>query len=299
MNAPMVGPGKWLTESRRFGEKHLFSLMLVAALFCPSFAKAAVTPDDPSGWFVNMSRSAQSAHGTFSCEKCHGDMKQGNIMHPDSENPAFLATDADRQYDYGRCEACHRPSYEQYQKGAHAKALLKEQRDPAAANRLSETKRAPTCSDCHSSHYARAHLSRVEMGRQMVSVCGRCHPAQAATYLDNYHGRAAVNLGNKKAAFCTDCHGAHHCLSLKEKKETLAVCQRCHPEATEGFTQVIIHPTLQDLPDDNKQKRAHVALIRVVTVLMAILVILVVGFFYGHSFAWILRELHEKLRKHK
>jgi hypothetical protein len=42
-----------------------------------------------------------------------------------------------------------------------------------------------------------------------------------------------------------------------------------------------------------------VALIRVVTILMTILVLLVVGFFYGHSFVWILRELHEKLRKHK
>jgi NhaP-type Na+/H+ or K+/H+ antiporter len=71
------------------------------------------------------------------------------------------------------------------------------------------------------------------------------------------------------------------------------------PQSDRRFTQVVIHPTVQDLPDDNKQKRAHVALIQVVTLLMAILAILVVGFFYGHSFAWILRELHERLRKHK
>jgi hypothetical protein len=25
----------------------------------------------------------------------------------------------------------------------------------------------------------------------------------------------------------------------------------------------------------------------------------VVGFFYGHTFLWILRELHERLRRHK
>ncbi|OQY48240.1 MAG: hypothetical protein B6240_04940, partial [Desulfobacteraceae bacterium 4572_87] len=160
-------------------------------------------------------------------------------------------------------------------------------------------KKAPTCGNCHSGHYVKGHLSRVEIGREMVSVCGTCHPAQAATYLDNYHGKAAVNLGDKNAAFCTDCHGAHHCRSLKEKKVALAACKRCHLAATENFTQVIIHNTTRDLAENDRRKRAHVALIRVVTVLMTILVLLVVGFFYGHSFIWILRELHEKLRKHQ
>jgi ribosomal protein L31 len=221
-------------------------------------------------------------------------------MHPDSENPAFLKAYANREYNYQRCQSCHKPSYEQYLEGAHAKALMKQQTDSAAeSHKLPKSKKAPTCGNCHSGHYTRAHLSRVEIGRQMVSVCGTCHPAQAATYLDNYHGKAAVNLGDKNAAFCTDCHGAHHCFSLKDKKTALAACQRCHPEATEGFAQVVIHPTIQDLPENDTEKRAHVALIRVVTLLMAIMVILVVGFFYGHSFVWILRELHEKLRKHK
>lgn len=276
----------------------LFCLAIMAALPAPR-SEAAISPGGQPGWFVNMRYFAESAHGSFSCEKCHGSMKQGKTPHPDSENPDFLNGAANREYDYQSCKSCHKPSYEQYLQGAHAKALLKEQTDPAATAGLPDHKKAPTCGNCHSSHYTRAHLSRVEIGRQMVSVCGNCHPAQAATYLDNYHGKAAVNLGDKNAAFCTDCHGAHHSLSLKEKKAALAACQRCHPEAREGFTQVVIHPTLQDLAENNKQKRAHVALIRVVTVLMAILVILVVGFFYGHSFVWLLRELHEKLRKHR
>jgi hypothetical protein len=292
------------SKNRLFGQKpfrvrQLFYLTLFAALLGPQFANAAITPDDQPKWFVNMRSFAQSAHGTFSCEKCHGDMKQGGKMHPDSENPVFLKNNAVRQYDYQRCESCHKPSYKQYLQGAHAKALLKEQSDPASTAKLPDSKKAPTCGNCHSSHYVKGHLSRVEIGRQMVSVCGACHPAQTATYLDNYHGKAAVNLGNKKAAFCTDCHGAHHCLSLKDKKEALTACKRCHPEATAGFAQVLIHPTTQDLPKEDPQKRAHVTLIRVVTILMSILVILVLGFFYGHSFVWLLRELHEKLRRHK
>ncbi len=300
MNAFMVELKKWLPGQKRFGRRLLCCLMLSMVLMGVQYPEAAITPEGQPGWFVNMGRFAGSAHGTFSCEQCHGDMKQGTIMHPDSENPAFLKMDANRQYDYQRCNACHMPIYKQYLKGAHAKALSKQQADSTAAfNELPESKKAPTCGNCHSSHYEKAHLSRVEIGRQMVSVCGACHPAQAATYLDNYHGKAAVTLGDKNAAFCTDCHSAHHCRSLKDKKETLATCKRCHPEATEGFTQVVIHNTVNDLPESDKEKRAHVALIRVVTILMTILVLLVVGFFYGHSFVWILRELHEKLRKHK
>jgi len=298
MNTYRVEAKKWLFGQKRLSLGCLFRLTLFASLLCPQFANAAFTPDDQK-WFVNMGSFVGSAHGTFSCEKCHGDMKQGKKMHPDSENPQFLMNNAVRQYDYQRCESCHKPSYKQYLQGAHAKALLKEQSNPASKNKLPDSKKAPTCGNCHSSHYVKGHLSRVEIGRQMVSVCGACHPAQAATYLNNYHGKAAVNLGNKKAAFCTDCHGAHHCLSLKDKKEALAACKRCHPEATASFAQVVIHPTIQDLPEKDQQKRAHIALIRVVTILMSILVILVVGFFYGHSFVWLLRELHEKLRRHK
>ena len=300
MKALMVKSKKWLPEQKYLGCGLLLCLMLLTALPAPRRLEAAIAPDGQPGWFVDMGRFAASAHGTFSCQQCHGDMKQGGTMHPDSENPAFLKAHANREYDYRRCQSCHKPSYEQYLEGAHAKALKKEKTDsPAKLQQLPEGKRAPTCGSCHSGHYATAHLSRVEIGREMVSVCGACHPAQAATYLDGYHGKAAVNLGDKNAAFCTDCHGAHHCLSLKDTKEALAACQRCHPEATEGFTQVIIHPTIQDVPENDREKRMHVALIRILTVLMSILVILVVGFFYGHSFLWLLRELHEKLRKHK
>lgn len=252
------------------------------------------------GWFVNMKNFSASAHGSLSCRQCHGDMDQNNIMHPDSNEPAFLKMDANRRYDYKRCESCHKPTFDQYSKGSHAKALLNQKTETAEQyNALPRKKKAPTCGDCHSAHYDKAHLSRVALGRQMISVCGTCHPAQTATYLENYHGKAAVNLGNKRAAFCTDCHGAHNCLSLKDQKKALETCQRCHPKATESFTQIVIHPTTRDVPEDDKAKRAHVALIRVITIIMSIIAILVVAFFYGHSFVWILRELHEKLRKHQ
>jgi len=254
---------------------------------------------DSSGWFIDLNRFSQSAHRNFTCEACHGDMNDPGRKHPDTEDAARLKRDATRIYDYRRCRTCHRESYERYLRGAHAKALAEEQKAPAPENAgASERLKAPACGDCHASHYGRSHLSRVTTGRQMTEVCGACHPEQKATYLENYHGKTAVNLGDEASAYCTDCHGAHDCISLKDRKAALAACQRCHPQAGEQFSRFVIHPTAEGLAKDNKEKQKHVTIIKIVTLVMTIIVVLVVGFFYGHSFLWLLRELHEKLRKH-
>ena len=256
-------------------------------------------PEKESSWFVNLNRFADSAHGTFSCEQCHADMDKGDKVHPVSESSTSLTKNATRLYDYSRCKTCHRKSYENYILGAHARALQKEKAKPDNQHLSGAGPgNAPTCGDCHSAHYARSHLSRLETGRNATEVCGSCHLAQKASYLENYHGKAAVNLGNERSAFCTDCHGAHDCVSLKDKEAALTACRRCHPEAGQGFVEFVIHVTPKEVAIDAKQKRERVALIRVITAIMAILAVLVVGFFYGHTFLWILRELHERLRRH-
>jgi hypothetical protein len=259
----------------------------------------AVVPNAESSWFVNMQRFAGSAHGALACETCHEDKTLHPPPHPDAESARFLKAEASRIYDYSRCSSCHRSSYERYLLGKHAEALKEQaaegKREEGGVAQLS--RRAPTCGDCHSAHYDSAHLSRVETGRAMTGACGSCHQAQMVSYLKNYHGKAAHNLGNPKAAYCTDCHGTHECVSLKERAAALNACRRCHPDAQENFAGVVIHPTTEDLEDRDGDKRARVAVIRVATTLMFILITLVVGFFYGHTFLWILRELHEKLRR--
>lgn len=266
----------------------LFGIGLILCGFSrTSWAMKDDRPD--TSWFIDLSRYALSAHSQLSCEICHGNMKEMDKPHPDSSDTRFLKKDAVGRYDYRRCRSCHRLSYDRYLMGAHAKALLKEQKDP----------RAPTCGDCHSAHYEKAHLSRLETGRQMTGSCGSCHPAQKVTYLGNYHGKAAVHLGNTKAAFCTDCHGAHTCLSLKDRKEALQACRRCHPRASLSFAGLVIHPTLPPDAKANPEKAAKVAVIRIVTILMGAMALVVICFFYGHSFLWLLREIHEKLRRPK
>lgn len=260
---------------------------------------ALAMPADPSSWFVDLNRFSESAHRNFTCEACHGDMNEQGKKHPDTGDATLLKREATRIYDYHRCRSCHRESYERYLRGAHAKALAQEQKGPVPQGSVaSERLKAPTCGDCHSAHYGRSHLSKAATGQEMTEVCGACHQAQKATYLENYHGKVAVNLRDEASAYCTDCHGAHECVSLKDRKAALAACQRCHPEAGEKFSQFVIHPTTEGLARDDKEKQKHVTIIKLVTVVMTIIVILVVGFFYGHSFLWLLRELHEKLRKH-
>jgi hypothetical protein len=287
-----------------FSEKKGF-LLFLAFIFLGSilFLKGSLLyagkeGPPPTSWFIDLSRFAASAHGTQTCEACHGTMKESDKRHPDMKDPQFLKTEAFRKYDYQRCRICHRSSYEQYLKGAHARALQKEKEElqpPVSRGKHP----APTCGHCHDSHYEKAHRSRLAIGRSQAEVCGSCHQLQKTTYLDNFHGKAAVNLGNTKAAFCTDCHGAHECLSLKDRQQALQSCQRCHPQANLRFAGMIIHPAVEPGKERNPEKEARVAVIKLVTVVMATLVLVVVIFFYGHSFLWLLREIHEKLKRRK
>jgi hypothetical protein len=277
-------------------------ILLLLGLFLtgiPNAAWAMKTSEPPSSWFIDMSRFALSAHSNLNCEACHGNMKEMERPHPDSTNSGFLKKEAVQKYDYKRCQNCHHLSYERYLKGAHAKALQKEQQSSLLKEGAPTKIKAPTCGDCHSSHYEKAHLSRLETGRQMTELCGSCHLPQKITYLENYHGKAAVHLGKTTAAFCTDCHGAHTCLSLKDRKEALLACQRCHPQASANFAGLVIHPTWPADIKVDPGKAAKVKVIKLVTVLMGVLVLIVVFFFYGHSFLWLLREIHERLRRHQ
>lgn len=271
--------------------------MLILALPATAAAVASRSPLQ-SSWFVDMNRFAQSAHAAFKCDDCHATIGAAGQPHPDPSRPDFLTASAVRSYDYRQCRRCHAVAYDRYLTGAHAEALAKEQTAPleaqdAAAPRLP----APTCGDCHASHYDRSQLDRVQIGRRMVETCGRCHPGQAASYLENIHGKAGVNLGNAAAAFCTDCHGAHSVAALKTPQEALPACRRCHPKAESRFTSFVIHASPPSAPGEDSPKQEAIVWIQRVRTAAVAVVVLSLLFFFGHSLLWLLRETHEKLRK--
>ncbi len=256
-------------------------------------------PASSSSWFIDMNRFAQSAHAALTCQRCHGTMMEGMRPHPDRQDSASLKADPMKTYDYGRCAACHQQAYDRYLRGEHAKAMIRQKEPKTVEEQQAALARpAPTCGDCHSSHYVKAHLSRVEIGVQMTETCGSCHPAQRASYLADIHGRTGVYLGKPAAAYCTDCHGAHNCVSLKNKEEALPVCQRCHKGATAGFTSVVIHAGQPVMTKQSAEKQRSTAIIQIVGRIVKIAVILVIAFFVLHTFVWILREVHRKLREY-
>ena len=295
------------TVRPRSGLKTLMAMWLTVAVI-PFFVVAiagkadaivGIETESRSHWHVDLNRFALSAHTGFKCEECHGTMIENGRTHPDKANPDFLKKAATRSFDYSRCKKCHKLSYQRYLEGEHAKALSKEIADTGAdGTELKKKPPAPTCGECHSSHYDRSGLSRVEVGKRMIAVCGPCHRAQAASYLENIHGKVGVDLENPAAAYCTDCHKAHTVVSLKEPAEALPVCRRCHPKAEAEFTNFVIHASLSGLPDSDSPKRQSIIWIQRIKLAAIAVVALSLIFFFGHSLLWLLRELHEKLRKH-
>ena len=276
-------------------------LVLLALAFVisgPAGARPA-PPASRTGWFVDMNRFAKSAHAALPCAECHGAMTENGRPHPDADSPDFLLTPASQRYDYARCGRCHRLSLERYGMGGHAKARSEAvQADPSTRSAAEGKRRAPTCGDCHASHYERSGLSRLEVGARMVDTCRGCHPAHTQSYLANIHGRTGVDLKSPGSAFCTDCHGAHTVQSLKTADQALPVCRRCHPDATAEFTRSVIHASPENLAGEASEKSGAILWIHRVKIAAVALVAISLVFFFGHGFLWVLREMHEKLRKH-
>ncbi|MGP8282586.1 MAG: multiheme c-type cytochrome [Desulfomonilaceae bacterium] len=274
-------------------------LLVVSWLIFPTHVQQAWCGDSISfsPWFVDMNRFSRSAHGSLKCERCHEEMIGQGKVHPNRKDSSAMKKVSVRSYDYKRCAACHPESYKRYLVGEHAKALIKQKQDQLLGNKEASPERlAPTCGDCHSSHYTQAKLSRISIGEQMTETCGKCHPSQKMSYLKNLHGQLGVFLQKKASAYCTDCHGAHTCDSLKDKEKALTACRRCHRNAPVGFAGIIIHTGSEDISKKDPKKQADMAMIATVKRIGQIVTVIILAFFALQTFVWILRELHNKLR---
>jgi hypothetical protein len=226
-------------------------------------------------------------------------MKAAEQSHPDYRNLEKVKRDTLRIYNYDLCKDCHRVAHERVGEGVHANALKKEKTEGVAIDKITgKPRHAPNCGDCHASHYDRSHLSRSDLGKIMIQRCGECHPQQLETYLTNYHGKAAARLDHERAAFCTDCHGAHTGYSLKsDDKHLLATCRSCHPDAGPGFANIVIHYDPDNTEEKSPQKTAAISCIHLISVASLIFIVVLLSCFYSHSFMLQLRKLHDHLRK--
>ena len=91
------------------------------------------------------------------------------------------------------------------------------------------------CVQCHTNIKEYPHPPLTAQTRREVTLnyyqsCTRCHSSMYEKTLDSTHQKA-LSEGNKDAAVCTDCHGAHNVQPHDEPRSRSAqMCDRCHSE---------------------------------------------------------------------
>lgn len=193
--------------------------------------------------FDNYTKTLDSAHYAILskgdlraplCVDCHG---AHDVARPGVPKSRISKT----------CSRCHQEIYQRYAQSVHGKALLKE-----------ENADVPVCTDCHRSHDIEDPRTAV-FHLKTPELCARCHTDEKLmgryglstdvlkTYLRDFHGMTASFHKREQVtpavftAVCTDCHGVHDILSVKDprsavmKANLVKVCQKCHADATENF----------------------------------------------------------------
>jgi len=208
--------------------------------------------------FDKYTRTLESVHyevrteehkDTPVCADCHG-------------THAIQSGDNDKRKAATKCQKCHSEIYSTYVQSVHGQGL-----------QADGTPDVPICSDCHEAHKIR-DPKLIDFRNQIPQMCGDCHANEEVmeryglstavldSYLEDFHG-VTLTFYQKEddpvrhIAVCTDCHGIHDIVSLRErdsevvKSSLLQRCQSCHDDATANFPDTWIshyEPTLTRAP---------------------------------------------------
>jgi predicted CXXCH cytochrome family protein len=122
------------------------------------------------------------------------------------------------------------------------------------------------CSDCHSDKTGYPHDAKPFQTRRDVTVayyeqCKACHFANYTKTLDGVHF-AVMAKGNRQAALCVDCHGAHDITRPTEPRARISrTCAGCHAEVNRVYLGSVHGKGLtagnQDVPVCTDCHRAH------------------------------------------
>lgn len=223
------------------------------------------------------------------CTDCHGTHDIKNRVQSGSTISAENVPNT--------CIKCHKEITEEYYKSIHWIAVKKGIRE------------SPSCNNCHSEHSIKAINTvrkRDEIKIIQNNTCLQCHQnlllseryglskQNAVKYQDSYHGLAA-SRGDKKAALCIDCHGAHRIMpknypeSTISKKNIVETCRQCHKNASEVFSMSYSHVT----PEDTTERYIE----DLVGTIYLWIIILVIGWMLGHNLLIFIHEIRNKYRK--
>jgi cytochrome c553 len=168
-----------------------------------------------------------SVHSLLDCTSCHPGFTAGD--HTAGQTQGWW-----RQATLTSCGNCHAGQFAMYSGSFHGGLVMDE-----------KSTAAPTCGACHGSHGI-IGVTSPAFRPSILPMCQQCHGERSATYLDTYHGKAFL-LGDRSAAVCTDCHGAHRILPQSNPASTIssrhivATCAKCHPGANKSFTSYQVH----------------------------------------------------------
>jgi predicted CXXCH cytochrome family protein len=211
--------------------------------------------------FANYSKTLDSVHYSALergdrnapvCVDCHGSH--------DTTPPARPRSGISQT-----CARCHEGVSATYVKSVHGRALSEEKNADV-----------PTCTDCHRSHDITGPRNAGWL-LKTPELCASCHTnepmmkkyglstAVLQTYLADFHGMTA-SLHRSQGlpvdaqaltALCVDCHGVHDITkttgdgSAVIRANLLKTCQRCHPTATQNFSDAWLshyEPSLRRTP---------------------------------------------------
>jgi predicted CXXCH cytochrome family protein len=122
------------------------------------------------------------------------------------------------------------------------------------------------CTDCHSDKNGYPHESKPFASKRDVAVayyegCKSCHFANYTKTLDGVH-YAVMAKGNRKAALCVDCHGAHDIARASEPRARISkTCAGCHAKAYDVYAKSVhgrgVEAGNADVPVCTDCHRAH------------------------------------------
>lgn len=108
-----------------------------------------------------------------------------------------------------------------------------------------------TCTSCHTNITGYPHPKLTAGDRRSFQMeryqqCQSCHQDQYTQSLDSNHARALAG-GNRNAAICTDCHGAHDVTKADSPRQKVSTtCQKCHSAIYDQYATSIHGAALLD-----------------------------------------------------
>ena len=122
------------------------------------------------------------------------------------------------------------------------------------------------CTDCHADvadypHQAKPFKARRDVAVAFYEQCKKCHFANYTKTLDGVHFQIMAK-GNKQAALCVDCHGAHAIHRPGEPRAKISdTCAGCHRAVRQIYAESVHGKALSngnaDVPVCTDCHRAH------------------------------------------